>query len=551
MLSKETIFDNIEQYAAEDLAMFIKDGVFTYEELINEVGEYVTFHVRREIKNKLDEIKNKIEAGDPEAWELAQRIRTIEACNDYLRAYPEGKYRAEARQLKEEIEQEAQKVSEQTAEREAWFQVDKYSLCELQDYLRKYPNGLYREEAQQLIQELQKKEILGDDIDALLEKIRNIYHYKKLDDKTLDPVQQDTNVYYCIRQFIDNNASNKREFLRALSHNHNLFRPRVAKLLLEDNYLAMYDLESLGIEKAFIKKLYTDPSQPKFPTPSRLTEINKQSTEVYFWGIPQSGKSCVLGAILSVAASGLVAKVMEPDTESQGYGYMTQLINLFQDGEICTLMEGTGIESFYEMGFDLKDDKNCIHPITCIDMAGELMRCMYLYDAGRELEEDKMVMLETMHKVLNGNLSTNRKMHFFIIEYGAEDRLYEGLPQNVYINGVVSYIKKTKLFKENTDAIYILITKADKAKNATPSTFRNYILDKYRGFYNRIEDICKENEINGGKVELMAFSLGEVCFQHYCKFDARPAANVVRLLMERSASGHTGIRRILELIFNG
>ena len=85
----------------------------------------------------------------------------------------------------------------------------------------------------------------------------------------------------------------------------------------------------------------------------KLDKIHKQSTEIYFWGIPSSGKSCALGAILSVAASGKVAHSMDADTESQGYGYMTKLINLFQNGEIGTLMEGTSVDSFYEMGFDL------------------------------------------------------------------------------------------------------------------------------------------------------------------------------------------------------
>lgn len=114
-----------------------------------------------------------------------------------------------------------------------------------------------------------------------------------------------------------------------------------------------------------------------FRTPEKLDRIHKQSTEIYFWGIPSSGKSCALGAILSVAASGRIAKSMDPDTSSQGYGYMTKLIDLFQNGEIGTLLEGTPVDSFYEMGFDLVDKENRIHPITCIDMAGELMRCMY------------------------------------------------------------------------------------------------------------------------------------------------------------------------------
>lgn len=46
-----------------------------------------------------------------------------------------------------------------------------------------------------------------------------------------------------------------------------------------------------------------------------------------------------------------------------------------------------------------------------------------------------------------------------------------------------------------------MITKADKVKNATKDAFTNYINDKYLGFYNGLEQICKDNEINKGKVE--------------------------------------------------
>ena len=167
------------------------------------------------------------------------------------------------------------------------------------------------------------------------------------------------------------------------------------------------------------------------------------------------------------------------------------------------------------------------------------------------MTEKERVMLDTMNRVLIDNRSVNRKMHIFVIEYGAEDRKYEGLPQKTYLDGAVSYIKNTGIFKKDTDAVYIMITKADKVKNADKETFNKYIENKYRGFYNGLEQICKDNEINRGKVEKIAFSLGDVCFQNYCKFDARPASNVVRLILNRSACTRKGKRGIFEKIFRG
>ena len=354
-----------------------------------------------------------------------------------------------------------------------------------------------------------------------------------------------------LMSFINEKKISKDEFLKKIAEDHNLLNAGVVKRLINKGTISVADLLGINIDRLFIQKMFNGESAQSFSTPEKLEKINKQSTEVYFWGIPSSGKSCALGAILSVAASGRVARSMDPDTESQGYGYMMKLINLFQNGEVGTLMEGTSVDSFYEMGFDLVDNDSKIHPITCIDMAGELMRCMFKANAGDPMSETDEIMLDTMTKVLIDNRSTNRKMHIFVIEYGAENRLYEGLPQRVYLEGAVSYIKNTGIFRKDTDAIYIMITKADKAKNATRETFTNYINDKYLGFYNGLEQICKDNEINKGKVEKLAFSLGDVCFQNYCRFNSRPAENVVNLILQRSASYRGGKRGMFETIFRG
>jgi hypothetical protein len=184
-------------------------------------------------------------------------------------------------------------------------------------------------------------------------------------------------------------------------------------------------------------------------------------------------------------------------------------------------------------------------------MAGELMRCMYKANAGDPMTDTEDIMLDTLTKVLIDNRSTNRKMHIFVIEYGAEDRLYEGLPQKVYLEGTMSYIKNTGIFKKDTDAVFIMISKADKVKNQDKDAFSRYIEDKYLGFYNGLEQICRNNEINKGRVERLAFSLGEVCFQNYCRFNSRPAENVVKIILDRSASYRGGKRGMFEKIFRG
>ena len=539
MVSKQNILDNVAEYSAEQLVEYIQQGIVNFDELVKDTdGEFDA------VKRK--KVKELLVHADELAWERVQNEHTIETAQWYLDTFPNGAYRSQARSIKAEIEKQKEDEYIQTTTDDAWILVDKNSSESLREFVKNFPNSNHVEEANKLINQLLYDEIMGVNADTLVSQIHNFQT-----DKNLTIEQKDNNIIDAIEDYIKGNKITKNDFLVKLSDDHNLLSSGVVKRLINQGIILTSDLLNLGIEKAFIQRMFKGDSAITFRTPEKLDRIHKQSTEIYFWGIPSSGKSCALGAILSVAASGRIAKSMDPDTSSQGYGYMTKLIDLFQNGEIGTLLEGTPVDSFYEMGFDLVDKENRIHPITCIDMAGELMRCMYKENAGDPMSDSDIEMLDTMTKVLIDNRSTNRKMHVFVIEYGAEDRKYEGLPQKVYLEGAVSYIKDTGIFKKDTDAIYIMITKADKAKNNSPSFFNQYINDKYLGFFNGLEQICKDNEINNGHVEKLAFSLGDVCFQNFCKFDARPAENVVNLILQRSASFRGGKRGWFERKLKG
>ncbi len=539
MVSKQNILDNVAEYSAEQLVEYIQQGIVTFDELVKDTDGEFDAVKRKKVKELLDN-------ADELAWQKVQDEHTIETAQWYLDTFPNGAYRSQARSIKAEIEKQKEDEYIQTTTDDAWTLVDKNSSESLREFIKNFPNSNHIEEANQLINQLLYYEIMGVNADTLVSQIHNFQT-----DKNLTIEQKDNNIIDAIEDYIKGNKITKNDFLAKLSDDHNLLSSGVVKRLINQGIILTSDLLNLGIEKAFIQRMFKGDSAITFRTPEKLDRIHKQSTEIYFWGIPSSGKSCALGAILSVAASGRIAKSMDPDTSSQGYGYMTKLIDLFQNGEIGTLLEGTPVDSFYEMGFDLVDKENRIHPITCIDMAGELMRCMYKENAGDPMSDSDIEMLDTMTKVLIDNRSTNRKMHIFVIEYGAEDRKYEGLPQKVYLEGAVSYIKDTGIFKKDTDAIYIMITKADKAKNNSPSFFNQYINDRYLGFFNGLEQICKDNEINKGHVEKLAFSLGDVCFQNFCKFDARPAENVVNLILQRSASFRGGKRGWFERKLKG
>lgn len=534
-MNKDNILDRVAELSADELVAFIQGGVLTLDELMQESDGELS-------PNKRQYIHDQLLNGDKNAWNEVVANPTIERAQNYLNEFKQGKYRDDARDLIVQLNQQLEVEQVQERSVEEWNSIDKNDINALRSYVSKYPDSENITEARRLINNLQIEEIMGIDIDYLVSQIQQLqmqidtevngeYFFEEfVNDKIVE----------IIKRFISEGKVTKVALLEKIKYDQNLLNIGIVRKLLDDVVITTDELLGVGIDRRFVQKLFQPKNSMIFDTPPRLDKIHKQSTEVYFWGIPSSGKSTALGAILSAAASGKIARSMDADIGSQGYGYMTRLMTLFQPNEVTTLVASTAVDQFYEMGFDLVDYNGRVHPITCIDMAGELMRCMYKHNADESMSQVDLEMLDTLTNVLIDNSSASRKMHVFVIEFGAEDRLYEGLPQRVYLDGALSYIKDTGIFKRDTDAIYIMITKSDKIKNLSKQAIDDYIMNKYRGFYNGLTQICEDNEINKGIVEKIAFTLGQVCFQELCIFNPKPAENVVDILLNRSASFRKG-----------
>lgn len=520
-----TILDNITEYRddIDNLVRQLKDldinSLEEFRQAAKEAGTAVPADIQSAVGDKFAH-------SDEDDWNESKERNTEESYQHYLFSHPDGAFRDDARSAIDRLRDEA---AIDAADKE-WANVDKSSIDDLSRFVKNYPNSAYVSEAKELLRDLKRDEYIGVGIRALAKQISDIQTDKNVNNPELE-------IYEKIVSYLDSGKLTIDDFLQALKEDHNFISCTVAKLLWENGFVN--DFSAADIDARFIEYMLSDKSATSFSPSTKLERIHKPScTEIYFWGIPSSGKSCALGAILSAANNGKVALSMSKDNDCQGYGYMTRLSNLFKNnGSVGTLPEGTAVTSTYEMSFELEDQNHNVHPITCIDLAGELVRCMYKNDAKEGLTVQQEEVLKTLTNILIDNRTQNRKIHFFVIEYGAEDRQYEGLPQLDYLQAAVAYIQRTGIFKKDTDGLYLLITKVDKAKahgKELIEKLRQYINDNYQGFYNGLKKVCRDNEINGGEVEIIPFSLGEVCFQSYCKFNDRAAANVVNKILDRS-----------------
>lgn len=527
MITKESILDNVDSYTSEELAGYIKSGIVSLEEL-RSTGELPP--------PKRKEIESLIAHSEDDDWAEATSANTVDAYTQYLNDYQDGSHRDEARSRIRDLGATIQKAVSQNE----WDNVDKNDLQSLQKYRDSHSDDdPHMSECKRLILDLQFTEISSVGMDALILKITEIDTAPKNEilDKPAAKVE-------AIKNALNRNWIAIFDILNAIKSNNNLLDHTTLLQLMLDGLIGIDDLTKIGIDKRFIKCLNQTENPWQSGQTTALKEIGKEGTEVYFWGIPSSGKTCALGGILSVANSGHVAKTMSMDIHCQGYAYMNRLANLFKEDEATILPGSNGFTQTYAMSFDLMDQKDKIHPITLVDLAGEVFKAMYWSNAdSSKLTEPQKEHLKTVTSILGNNRSENRKIHFFVIEYGAENRQYDGFPQNTYLNGALQYIDQTGILNKDTDGLYILLSKSDKAIEDGIEDFddiRNYISKGYANFYNGLVKLSKQYEINGGHVDIVPFTLGKVCFKDFCLFDGTDSEEVVKILLERSYALDSG-----------
>lgn len=149
-MDKNEIFNNVDNFSAEQLSDFIDKGIITLDEL-RDTGE-LEASKRRAI---LSLQKNR-EQEEDNAWRDALTNNTILIFFEYIDKYPNGKYVLDAKNNIYLIEDE-----------NAWnIAVNINDILSYSEYLDRYPNGKYTLEAKRRIADLNKYK---EELEELLE----------------------------------------------------------------------------------------------------------------------------------------------------------------------------------------------------------------------------------------------------------------------------------------------------------------------------------------------------------------------------------------------
>lgn len=322
----------------------------------------------------------------------------------------------------------------------------------------------------------------------------------------------------------------KQIILEKLRVNHNSFTPGEIKDFLK-NTISETDLIDCGFPLDIVSTINTF-KRPELELGEVPQSIPDGFTEVYFWGIPGSGKTCALAAILNTASR---AGYLEMST-GPGFNYMLQLKNIFEKNQ-AILPRPTNVEDTQYLPFVLKKGDDKPRSVSLIELSGEIFECFLHKNAGKTLSPRHENTFNTLIKFLNGN---NRKIHFFFIDYHKQNEIDDkGYLQSDYLNSASIFFNNNDIFKKSTDAIFIVLTKSDLLNCPKEDRLKHSIeylkSESFLAFTNTLKNRCKELSINAGKLTVEPFSLGNVYLKFICDFDNSSAFKIIDILLDRIA----------------
>ena len=543
---KEKVLQRCNKLPGGTIVEYIKDGTVTMAELI-ERG--LSAERQRIVESALAE-------QEQEAWDNAYQTNSVEGYRSYLNTYPNGPHSSDAKSRIGELD-------------DSMWQSSKDCIDGCRKYLEKFPNGKHCAEAQEMIDDEPWFEAKKRNTIAGYEEYKQNHQGKHAAEieECMNNLRDDTDWEGAVaagnteafKAYLAQHPNGKHvheattrinnsvlhdKIISDLSNDVNAYNVFDVKKYIENGTVSLKEIGSIlskkvSLDNDTIEKAITDWQDvfklPRLSAPETLAE---DSTEVYMWGAPGSGKTCALGAILTqMKNDGILNPLQCP-----GKIYMDQLSsNIFNTGrEICNLPSSTADENLYEMKMEIRDEKKKKHKVTMIDLAGEIFKAFYLSRNGMKdkLSNEQQKMVDKVKEYLTDR--RNNKIHFFIVEYGGEDRMIKitedlSVKMSTLLEDMAGYLKDMKIMDKATVGVYILVTKTDKIdckREERPEKAKDYVVEKLTSFYNNLDDICNDAAIKGKKT--LSFSIGDVFTQNLCKYDGRDTQKVIRKLVEKT-----------------
>lgn len=538
---KDKILKGWKGIPVKSLVNYINNGDVTLPELI-------AAGLDKDPEKEKD-IRAAMAADEAQAWDDAARRNTKEAYSEYLAKFADGKHAQEAKKAKQGLDDKM------------WEELQK-NLTEagLKEYKTLFPNGNHVAECDALLEDMPWLETKRRNTIAAYEEYQRQHPGKhEAEIRAAINALSDDNDWHnaCVindshayKQYLTQHPNGKHaqearnrmqayagrdQFIDDLRRDRNAYYVKDIQDKVENGVATWDDVERIiGRDETWAIQAFE--KMPDLPISIPPEALQGDSTEVYFWGTPSSGKTCALGAIISSAKS----KGILESLQCSGLHYMTRLSNIFNNRGICTFPPSSPTESIQEMVMKLRDSQRRPHKLTLIDLAGELFRSVYFKLNNLFLENEKEQTLATAMNYLRD--TRNNKIHFFVVEYGAQDKYWDGLRMVDYLDSMSVYLKANGVFKKSTVGVYVLVTKCDIidcAPEDRPERAAQYVKEELPSFWNTLQETCAEAGV--GDLRILSFSVGDVFAQKLCKFDGTDTDKVINKLLTKTRAEGGGL----------
>ncbi|MBR1594846.1 MAG: hypothetical protein IJ692_04090 [Alloprevotella sp.] len=286
-------------------------------------------------------------------------------------------------------------------------------------------------------------------------------------------------------------------------------------------------------------------------------ECDMGRTDIFFWGIPATGKSCILMGLIG-------SNKMMVDLVSSGGPYAAALSQYLDAG--CTIGQTPG-EFVATIQGTITDDHDTPHRINLVEMAGETFAFKVANNPDGELSFADMG--NGAATLLANN---NRKMFFLIVDptanvvafnhfvdtEGGRKLVRSNVNQRITLQKMINLMERpenTEIMKK-VDYLHVIMTKADELaedREERNAKATELFMSQYRNLLDPVTNLCKRFNINqatDGVPMLYTFSLGDFYAGGVYQYNNYDADKLVDVMMQTEGVRNTTFGERLKNLFN-